>query len=139
MAFTSRVKVRFSDEDHAGVVYFPRYLHFFHCVFEDFFETEGVPYAECLDVDRIGWPAVHVEVDFRAPLRFGQVLAVRMVVERLGEKSATFRYEGREAASGRLCAEARITVACVDMDSFRAVSIPPKYRALFERHLESVD
>ncbi len=136
MAFTTRLKVRFSDEDHAGVVYFPRYLHFFHCVFEDFFDTEGFPYHACLDVDRIGWPAVRVESDFREPLRFGDTLEVRLSVARIGERSATFRYEGRAAGSERIAVEARITVACVDMDAFRAVPIPPKYRALFERHLD---
>ncbi len=47
MAFHTRIKVRFGDEDHAGIVYFPRFLHFFHCAFEDFFDEQGHPYRRC--------------------------------------------------------------------------------------------
>ncbi len=137
MAFHTRIKVRFGDEDHAGIVYFPRFLHFFHCAFEDFFDEQGHPYRRCLDEDRVGWPAVHVETDFRSPLRFGDVLHVTVTVASLGRRSATFRYVGRRGESdGPLVAEARITVVAVGMDDFRPRPIPPAYRRLFEAHLE---
>ena len=57
MTFRTSIKVRFSDEDHARIVYYPRFFHFFHVAFEDFFESEGVPYRACLD-EGVGWPAV---------------------------------------------------------------------------------
>ena len=137
MAFQTRIKVRFGDEDHAGIVYFPRFLHFFHCAFEDFFDEQGHPYRRCLDEDRVGWPAVHVETDFRSPLRFGDVLHVTVTVASLGRRSATFRYVGRRGdADGPLVAEARITVVAVGMDDFRPRPIPPRYRRLFEAHME---
>ncbi len=137
MAFQTRIKVRFGDEDHAGIVYFPRFLHFFHCAFEDFFDEQGHPYRRCLDEDRVGWPAVHVETDFRSPLRFGDVLHVTVTVASLGRRSATFRYVGRRGdADGPLVADARITVVAVGMDDFRSRPIPPRYRRLFEAHLE---
>lgn len=136
MAYRTTIPVRFGDEDHAGIVYYPRFLHFFHCAFEDFFNDQGHPYKKVLDEDRTGWPAVHLETDFKKPLRFGDVLEVEVTVERLGTKSATFGYVGRRQGDGEEVVSASITVACIDMDSFRGKPIPSTYRALFERHMK---
>jgi 4-hydroxybenzoyl-CoA thioesterase len=139
MAFRTEIQVRFGDEDHAGIVYFPRFLHFFHCAFEDFFAAHGHPYKQVLDDDGTGWPAVHVETSFHSPLRFGDVFEVTVDVERLGTKSATFRYRGRRREDGQDVASARITVACIDMKTFRAKPIPEVYRRIFEGHLGRSD
>lgn len=125
--------MRFGDEDHAGIVYYPRFFDFFHCVFEDFFDAQGLPYQQVLDVDHVGWPAVHIEADFREPLRFGDVMVVDLWAEKIGTKSVVFAHEGRRESNGAAIASARITVACIDMRTFKAQAIPPKYRALFER------
>ncbi len=135
MAFTTRLRVRFGDEDHAQIVYYPRFFHFFHCAFEDFFDEQGFPYRDCLDVDRVGWPAVHAEADFVKPVRFGDDLEVEVRVTRVGDKSVTFEYAGR--VGGEAACKGRVVVACISMDSYAARPIPDKYRALFERHLEA--
>ncbi|MDH5491837.1 MAG: acyl-CoA thioesterase [Myxococcales bacterium] len=134
MAFETSLSVRFGDEDHAGIVYYPRFLDFFHRAFEDFFNEQGYPYRFVLDEDRTGWPAVNVQVDFHSPLRFGDLFEIGVQVARLGTKSATFLYRGRVA--DRAVATGRITVACVDMQTFEPKPIPPHYRLLFERHLQ---
>lgn len=133
MAFTTTLRVRFGHEDHAQIVYYPRFFHFFHCAFEDFFDQQGFPYRACLDDDRIGWPAVHAEADFVKPVRFGTDLQMKLDVTRLGDKSATFAYEG--SVERELVCRGKITVVCISMDNFRSRCIPDKYRAVFERHL----
>ncbi len=140
MTFHTRLKVRFGDEDHARIVYFPRFFHFFHCAFEDFFEAEIHPYRESLDA-QVGWPAVHAEADFSSPLRFGDLVDFGVSVERVGKSSATFLYEGKKVVDGvleeGLVVRGRIVVACIEMGSMRAQAIPDRYRAVFERHLIS--
>ena len=65
-AFKTPVKVRFSDIDHAGIVYYPRIIHYFHLAFEEFFgERVGTHYARVLDEWKLGFPAVHANVEFR--------------------------------------------------------------------------
>ena len=134
MTFRASIPIRFGHEDHAGLVYFPRFLHFFHCAFEDFFAAQGRPYKQVLDDDGLGWPTVHVEVDYKSPLRFGDRFDIDVWVHELGHKSATFAYRG--SCAGRLVADARITVACVDLRVFEAIPIPPRYRRMFEAHAE---
>lgn len=131
--FRANIPIRFGDEDHAGIVYFPRFLDFFHCAFEDFFAANGRPYKLVLDEDLIGWPAVHVDVDFLSPLRFGDMFEVDVWVEKIGTKSATFGYLGR--ANDKDVAKAQIVVACIDMRAFKGVPIPTFYREMFEAHL----
>jgi 4-hydroxybenzoyl-CoA thioesterase len=134
-AFRTHIQVRFSDEDHARIVYFPRFFHFFHVAFEDFFAAHGVPYRDVLDVDRCGWPAVRAEADFDRTLRFGDILEVDLWVERLGTSSAIFLYRGRRPGEPEDICRGRITVVCVDMDTFQSRPIPDKYRQLFSGYL----
>lgn len=137
MTFHARMKVRFGDEDHARIVYFPRFFHFFHMAFEDFFEAEIEPYRGSLDAN-VGWPAVHAEADFLSPLRFGDVADFAVTVERVGKSSATFLYEGRKVEGEGLSepvVKGRIVVACIDMQTMKGQPIPDRYRAVFEKHL----
>lgn len=139
MAFRTRIKIRFSDEDHARIVYFPRFFHFFHVAFEDFFAANGYPYRDVLDVDKCGWPAVKAEADFERTLRFGDVLEMDVWIERLGTSSALFVYRGRRAGEpGDVC-RGKITVVCVDMDTFESRTIPDKYRVLFASFMTPPD
>lgn len=134
MTFRSQIKIRFGDEDHAGIVYYPRFFDWFHQVFEDFFEEAGRTYQQVLDVDGVGWPSVHAEADFQSPVRFGDILEIELGVEKIGSSSATFGYRGRRVADGADIVRGRIVVVCIDMKTFESKPIPDFYRRLFEAH-----
>lgn len=136
MAFTSTYAIRFADVDHARILYFPNFLHYFHCTFEDFFEHAcGFHYNRVLNEHRIGFPAVHINVDFRSPLRFGDHVAITLDVRRIGHKSATFGYTGRRVETEELCVEGEIITAVINMDTFKPIELPSQYRQWFEQHL----
>ncbi len=136
MSFTYERPVRFADEDHAQIVYYPRFFHFFHVAFEELFsEKFGIPYVDVLGKEKLGFPAVRVENDFKAPLRFGAVADVEVGVERIGKKSITCTYRLTRQKGGELCAAGKVTVAAVNMTDFSAVPIPEKYRVLFAQLL----
>lgn len=131
-AFLFEKAVRFGDVDHAGIVYYPRFFHYFHVAFEEMF-GEG-RYLEILDNDKIGFPAVRLECDFRKPLRFGDKVTIAVSVDHLGDKSARFHYRlwptGKDATE--LSAEAKITCVAVELQTFRSKSIPDDLRDLFQ-------
>lgn len=132
-----RVRVRFGDCDPAGIVYFPRFFHFFHEAMESWFDDVlQVPYAGLIQGRKLGFPAVHTEADFAAPCAFGDEIAVEQRVVGLGRTSLRFAYRVR--AHGDPAAPVRLTGAtvCVVMDldpqrpSFRRpVELPPDLRA----------
>ncbi len=136
MAFTTQIKVRFSDVDRAGIAYYPRVVHWFHVAFEEFWEGfVGVPYATVLERENLGFPSVKLEVDFVRPTRFGELLTIAVAVEKLGRSSSTFRYEVCGPA-GELRARAHVTVVCVALDTLKPQPLPDRYRAKFAAALD---
>ena len=135
MSYESRQRVRFSDIDRAGIVYYPRFFDYWHRAFEDFFGDEvGVPYHRLIDERRIGFPIVRVESEFKIPLQHGDLIRIVMTAARVGNRSITMRYRTYRPGSEELAAEARVTQACVHMDGLRAVPVPDDVRAALERH-----
>jgi 4-hydroxybenzoyl-CoA thioesterase len=133
MAFRTRVPVRFGDVDHAGIVFYPKFFIYFHEAFEQFFTDAGHAYHKMINERRVGFPTVHIETDYRQPLRYGDALDIEFSVSRIGDRSATFRYHCFRHSDGKHACTAEITCACVDMGSFEAIAIPDDLRALFER------
>jgi len=130
--FTRDIVVRFPEVDFARVVYYPRFFDYCHQVFEDFFAAElGVPYAQMLQQRKVGYPSVHAEADFTAPLRFGDKARIEMTTVKVGQSSITMRY--RVLKDGALCAELQIVSASIDMDTFKGVPVPDDVRKAFER------
>lgn len=136
--FSVTFPVRFADVDHAGIVYYPRFYHYFHVAFEEFFRERmgSGAYLDLISRRRIGFPAVRTECDYRAPLRFGDMVRVDMRIERLGGKSVRFRYratraEGSTGAAGEVVADGLVICAVTDLAQFRAVEVPDDLRQLF--------
>jgi 4-hydroxybenzoyl-CoA thioesterase len=138
--FRCALPVRFADIDHAGIVYYPRFFHFFHVAFEELWRARlgARAYAELIDRDRVGFPAVRAECDYLAPLRFGDTAEVEVSVARLGGKSITFRYRVyRAGAEPRAkCAEGAVVCAVVDLARFAAIAVPERVIALLEDLVE---
>lgn len=137
--FAYTTPVRFSDVDHAGIVYYPRFFHFFHLAFEELWRERMGPHAyrELLDRDRVGFPAVRAECDFHAPLRFGDSARIELGISRMGTKSIDFAYRVRNAETDQLCAEGRVVCAVVDLARFVAIPLPERVSALLSDLVEA--
>jgi 4-hydroxybenzoyl-CoA thioesterase len=136
--------VRFADVDHAGIVYYPRFFHLFHVAFEELWRARIGPqaYSDIIDRDRIGFPAVRAECDFKAPLKFGDTAEIEVSIPRMGAKSITFRYRIFRAPAAddqdrRSCAEGQVVCAVVDLARFVAVAIPERVTAMLADLVET--
>jgi 4-hydroxybenzoyl-CoA thioesterase len=125
MAFRSQLKIRFGDIDRAGIVYYPRFLHYFHVALEEYFTSElGIEYHEVVNTHRIGLPTVHLETDFSKPFSYGDKIEVEVCVLKFGTTSITFGYRVfKEGESQPRIVGHNVTV-CLDMDSFKKMEIP---------------
>ena len=133
MVYRTNIKVRFGDIDHAGILYFPRFFHYFHIAFEEFFEEcVGTPYDKILDEHRIGFPTVRLETHFQKPVAYGDILEVAMESRKVGNASVTIAFTVYRAGTPEVCARSEQTVVCVDMDTFRPTAIPARCREAFE-------
>jgi 4-hydroxybenzoyl-CoA thioesterase len=139
MAFRSNLKIRFGDIDRAGIVYYPRFMHYFHVALEEFFAGElGIEYHAVVETHRIGLPTVHLESDFSRPFSYGDNIEVEVRVLKIGLSSVTFGYRVfKEGEVDPRIVGHNVTV-CLDMDTFQKMDIPAWLRQLFEEQLSDV-
>lgn len=131
-AFQTKIKVRFGDVDRAGIAYYPRIIDYFHFAFEEFWEVYAkIPYQVLINRENLGFPNVHMEVDFREPLSFGDLLNAKVSVARIGKSSVVFHFELCRGKT--ICVAADLTLVAVDMKTFKPKPIPEKFRKLFRK------
>ncbi len=91
-------RVAFHETDAAGIVHFANFFKF-------------AAEAETRALDSLGilmfpspwfWPRVHVEADYKKPLRFNDEMTIEASIVRIGSSSLHWEYEIR--VSGELCA-----------------------------------
>ena len=134
-AYNTVINVRFGHVDPAGIAYFPRIFDYVHDVFEEVWEMHvGTRYYHLLMEERVGFPLVHSEVDFRRPLRFGDRPVVSVTCFKLGRTSLGLRYRFMIADTIHL--EARMVTVCTHTDTMETVPISNEHRKRFELILE---
>ena len=133
--FVTQLDVRFGDVDPAGIAYYPRIFDFVHQANEALWDVHvGRRYYYLVSEEKLGFPLVHAEVDFKHPLRFGDRPIVKVTVSKLGTSSLGLHYVF--FVDDVECLDARMTVVCVRLDGLESVPIPAKYRVKFEELLE---
>jgi YbgC/YbaW family acyl-CoA thioester hydrolase len=133
MSFKHTWKISFGEIDYASIVYYPNFFDYFQRTEEAFMEHIGFPYPYLIGDLKLGFPIVHVESDFKKPVRYGDAIDIVLDVIALGEKSVTFAFKvfkGRE-----FCAEATIKHVTVNLSLFQATPIPDDLRRKLEREL----
>ncbi len=127
-AFQSQILVRFADCDPAQMVFYPRYLVMFNDLVEDWFrEGLKLPFSYYHFEQQHGLPTVHLEVDFIAPSRLGEVLTATLTVNRVGKSSIGLDILLRGPdASDRV--RGKVVLVVTDLRSSRAVPIPDDLR-----------
>jgi 4-hydroxybenzoyl-CoA thioesterase len=89
-SFQTQVLVRFADCDPAGMVFYPRLMEMFNNLVEDWCSA-GLNFSFDDIVIKRGWglPTVHLEADFIAPCRLGEVLTANLFVRSVGTSSVS--------------------------------------------------
>jgi 4-hydroxybenzoyl-CoA thioesterase len=126
MTFRAHIKVCFSDIDYAGIVYYPRFLHYFHLAMEEFFDVAlGMEYPKVLTEHRLGFPTVHLETDFSKPLKYGDELEVEVTVKDVGHSSITWGYRVFRIAEPEtvIVKGCNVTVT-VNLDTYEKLETP---------------
>jgi acyl-CoA thioester hydrolase len=120
--FVHRETVRFRDVDVMG--------HVNNAVFLTYIESARVAFLLHLGASTglkdLGIIVARIEIDFRAPLSFGEEVEVGVRASRFGTKSFDLEYELR--AAGRVVAQATSVCVGYDYGSGETVPIPETWR-----------
>jgi acyl-CoA thioester hydrolase len=120
--FVHREAVRFRDLDPMG--------HVNNAVFLTYIESARAAFLQHLGavqtLEDLAIIVARIEIDFRAPVRFGDEVEVSVRVSRFGEKSFDLEHELRVA--GNLVAEAKTVLVTYDYEKRAPVEIPAEWR-----------
>ncbi len=131
-AFRRPHRIRFSDCDPAGIVFYPQYFVMLNGHVEDWFGSGlGIPYRSIIVERRIGLPTVRLEVDFTAVSRMGDDVELALSVERVGRASLTLSHAISGAGGERRMAMRQVLVA-TSLDTHRALALPDDVRAAID-------
>ncbi len=113
--FEVRERVRWSDIDSAGIIYFGAYVRFVEIAESELYRELGFTYA---DFDRLGmWlPKVHLEFDFFSPAVLDDELLLATAIGEIGASSVRMHVDVRNAKEANLLAEATLVSACIDRE-----------------------
>jgi 4-hydroxybenzoyl-CoA thioesterase len=138
VSFQKLIKVCFGDIDNAGIVYYPRFMHYFHLTMEEFFTSEmGIDYAEVLHKRNLSLPTVHLECDFRRRLCYGDQISIEVKVIHIGRTSITWGYEGyRMADKEEMVVEGHNITVCVSAETFEKIDVPDWLRKGLTSYME---
>ena len=127
-------RIAFAETDMAGIVHFANYYRYMEEAEHAFFRSVGRSISEKQsDGSIIGWPRVSCSCNYKAPIRFDEEIAVRVVIERIGAKSITMRHDFFRGET-LLAKGAMKIVSCrfFPDGKMESIFIPSEFRDAFE-------
>jgi acyl-CoA thioester hydrolase len=120
--FVHRERVRFRDLDAMG--------HVNNAVFLTYIESARVAFLQQLGAaatpQDMSIIVARIEIDFRAPVGFGEEVEIAVRASRFGGKSFDLDYELR--VGGAVVAEAKSVLVAYDYGKGEAIEIPDDWR-----------
>ncbi|MSR53938.1 MAG: acyl-CoA thioesterase [Gemmataceae bacterium] len=111
MTGETQIRVRYAETDRMGLLHHANYLVYFEQARTDLLRGQGLTYK---DMEDQGFFLVitNVEVKFKSPARYDDVLTIRTTVSRTTPVRIEHAYH--VSCDGRAVAEGKTTLACVD-------------------------
>ena len=129
--FETTRRVEFCETDMAGIVHFSNFYKWMEQAEHEFFRSQGLKIVNPQqDGTVIGWPRVLANCRFEAPVRYEDVLTIRLHIQRIGVKSLTYAAEFLNGS--KLVARGSMkTVCCLvgHEKPLQSVPIPDEYLA----------
>jgi 4-hydroxybenzoyl-CoA thioesterase/acyl-CoA thioester hydrolase len=122
--FVTSRRVEFRDTDAAGIMHFASIMGLMEEAEHEFLRHVGLPLFRPVENGQISWPRVSAQCDFKSPARFEDIVEITVAVQRIGQRSVTYRFE--LSCDGRTIANGLMTSACclVGEGTIVAVDIP---------------
>jgi len=126
---TSTLRVRFCETDLMGIVHHATYLVYFETGRVEWLRRRGITYADWT-ARGVQVPVATAELQYRAPSRFDNVLAIETTLTKVRAVSLDFTYRIKRDAT--LIAEGFTRLACIDSAN-KLLRIPEEIREMLLR------
>ena len=127
-------RIRWSDMDTAGIMYFGNYTRLFEIGETELFRAMGTPYRDDV-MNGLGFYFLRVNYhcDFKNPLFVDDLVCIETWIHDIGKRSA--RLDFRVCRGETVTAQGYCTIVAVDKHSRKSISLPPEIRAQMMRFL----
>src|SRR5262245_30087560 len=122
----TRLRVRYAETDHSGVVYHSNYLIWFEVGLVELCRDHGFNYRDMEKEADAFLPVTELSVKYRAPARYDDEILIRTRVVRLRSRALTVEYQVIREKDGTLLVE-RKTDHIVMNSQGKARAFPAKY------------
>ncbi len=129
MKFEVLDRVRWSDCDPFGIIYYGAYVRLFQVAEEEMFRAAGLPY-ETLRGEKAVWiPRKAFSAEFHTPAQIDEAVAVQVHFSRIGNTAMTMQFEVYRASDRVHRASGTLTIVSVDKPTMKPKRIPDDVRA----------
>ena len=128
-AFTLRVY--YEDTDLAGIVYYANYLKYFERARTEWLRALGHGQQALIDQRGLLFAVRSVQLEYIAPARLDDLLAVELRVDRVRRASLDFAQSIRRNDEDTELCTAQVRVACLEAERFRPAVIPDDIKESF--------
>jgi tol-pal system-associated acyl-CoA thioesterase len=122
-----RERVRWSDVDIMGIVYYGRYLRFMEAAETELFRAIGFPYDVLADEHGVWIARIRLECDYRAPAKLDDEILCRAELRKIGGSSMTFTFP-IDRADGTRLVDGTLILAALDRTTLKATRVPAALR-----------
>jgi acyl-CoA thioester hydrolase len=124
-------RVNYSETDQMGVAYHGRYVVWLDMARTEHLRRSGTTYRE-LEQGGLLLAVGDLQVRFRAPARYDDLVRIRCWVREVASRRVTFGYAVERAESGELLATATTAMMALDRE-FRVTRLPDLVTGVLER------
>ena len=125
--FQLEKRIYYHDTDCGGVVYYATYLKHFEEARTEYLRSLGIDVAEYAAKGNL-FAVVHMEIDYKCPARYGDIVKVSAGIESIGNASIHFLQEVKKGEV--LLVRAKVVLACID-NNMKARRVPEDLKEKF--------
>ncbi len=137
MSFRYSRLIYLADTDMAGVVYFNQFLQFCHEAYEAWLMAQRLSLPNLLSQHQTALPIVHAEIDFMAPVHYGDHLTIELTPHQASDRRLVCDYRlylagdaSAAIASPPLVATAQTHHVSVKLPERQVCPLPPSIQSV---------
>ena len=128
MKFEILDRVRWSDCDPFGIIYYGAYIRLFQVAEEELFRACGLPFSVLREERGVWIPRKALQAEFHSPAQLDEEVAVQAHFSRIGRSAITMQFEVYRASDRAHRATGSLTVVSVDKPTMKPRQIPDDVR-----------
>ena len=128
-AFTTTRRVEFAETDMAGIAHFSNFFRWMESAEHEFFRSLGFALHGEVDGRTVGFARVHASCDYRRPVRYQDLLEIRLAVTKKSSRSFAYAFRFHlkpedAAADPEPIATGELAVVCVERPPAAPADVP---------------